>query len=100
MEVIEVEHRQDQDIGLEKLEKKNTKETISDIKSLGQRITGCQTRIIRIRAYIADGKAPSLGQLFDDRFDVVPVLTALGIENDPTLIFPELSEAPVILEES
>ena len=96
VEVVEVEELGDEDVRVEPLEEPGAPQTPADAERADPRRPLVQAGIVRVRRHVADRLAQLDGQMPDEVSPVVPVLAALGIEDDPAVAAWEPPEGPIL----
>ncbi len=91
---VEVEHRHEADVGPHELEKHGAHDACTDADPLHERIPSRQPGISGIRCEVADGPFMLACQLFDHRLEMMPVLPALGVDDDIPSFVVETGKAP------
>src|SRR4029450_201822 len=96
LEIVEVEELGDEDVRIEPLEEPDAPQTPADAERADPRRPLVQSGIGRVRRHVADRLAQLGGQMPDEVSPVVPVLTALGVEDDPAVAARQAPERAIL----
>jgi hypothetical protein len=95
LEVVEVEDLRDQDVGVQVLAEPDAPEAAADAERADARRILPHRRVIGLGADVEDRVAERAGQVVEHRPEVVPVLAALGQEDDAPRGARQRAEGPV-----
>ncbi len=86
LQLVKINHRHDHDAGFEPLKTDRADQAVADAQS-SQLVIGLpETRIIGIRSQVNELFTHGAGKLMDHGREMVPVLTALAVDNDPSAL--------------
>src|SRR4029450_8442312 len=96
LEIVEFEELGDEDVRVEPLEEPDAPQTTADAERADPRRPLVQSGIVRVRRHIADRLAQLGGQMPDEVSPMMPVLAALGVEDDPAVAARQPPEGAIL----